>query len=631
MEANSIKNLPTLQELFNHNIFKIPDYQRGYSWENKHRTDLLEDLELIKEKKHYTGTVVIKGRGEKEGMGKTFQIYDIVDGQQRFTTLIILLSVIAEEMKDIEHVNAPIISDNIITTYIKERGMDEPSIYKLELDEYNNTYFKEAIIEGNKGVEQFIESHKHLDDAKSQFKNYLDIQRRGTIPTLSDEEYFNFLNNLVKKITKSLVFTLYEVEDDAEVGVIFEVMNDRGKPLSELEKVKNYLIYLTGRISEDHDTEDLVRTINENWKIILENLSIAGMSKNSDEDRFLRLNYIINYYSDMKAIVRDGDKISINSQLADIHKQLKYYFKKYERNEDYGKCYNEMEEYIYSLKSMSYRLRDILNPSYHKAFPTINDKKMRIELSVPFSQINRLEVQSNILVLAVSIYEKFIDQPEKLLDLMKLCEILAFRVYYIWGKMASKLQTRIYRISCDIYRDDMNYFDIKSEIKSILEKVAPANEIEYELTLYNDLYGWKGIRYFLYEYERYRCLQEIDGEPSLTWEHLQSKVKKETIEHILPQTIRGVNHVKYWTELFTEIEHSENVCRLGNLVLSLCSPIVLNKGFDIKKDCYKNSKWLTERDLANFDKWTIDEINQREKELIRFAINRWTTDDEKND
>ena len=61
----------------------------------------------------------------------------------------------------------------------------------------------------------------------------------------------NFFIHLIDKLTQSLIFTLYKVEDDAEVGVIFEVMNDRGKPLSELEKVKNYLIYLTGKISED--------------------------------------------------------------------------------------------------------------------------------------------------------------------------------------------------------------------------------------------------------------------------------------------------------------------------------------------------------------------------------------------
>lgn len=618
-----MKNLPTLQELFNHNIFKVPDYQRGYSWENRQRDDLLEDLELIRDKKHYTGTIVIKEQGEREGLGKTFKIYDVVDGQQRFTSLIILLNTIVKEMEDLKTENAPEIADIIKKTYIKEKGIDGPSIYKLELDEDNNSYFKDTIIENKKGIEQTIESHKRLANAKKQFESYLVAIKHGNWPALSEEEYFRLLNQLLNKISQSLVFTLYEVEDDAEVGVIFEVMNDRGKPLSELEKVKNYLIYLTGKISDGYDADDLVKKINENWKTILQNLSLAGMSKNSDEDRFLRMNYIINNYSDMKSIVKDGKKISINSQLADIHKQLKDYFKIYQRNEDYDKCYTEIEAYIDSLTSMSRRLRDILNPEVQQAFPTIDDERIKRELSVTFSQIGRLEVQSNILVLAVSLYEKFIDQPINLLKLMQLIEILAFRIYYMWEYKASKLQTRIYRLSCDIYQNKKTYSQLITEINEILEEESPTSEIPEVLTTNEDYYEWKGLKYFLYEYERYKCLQEIDEEPELTWDHLKNKQKKETIEHILPQTILGINEVKYWTIRFDTDNHSKNVKRLGNLTLSTFNSGASNRGFDEKKEYYKRSKWLIERDIVNYDEWTIDEIDKREKELIAFAINRW--------
>ncbi|WP_292613419.1 DUF262 domain-containing HNH endonuclease family protein [Methanobacterium sp. BAmetb5] len=622
-----MKNLPTLQELFNHNIFKVPDYQRGYSWENRHREDLLEDLDLIRDKKnHYTGTIVIKEKGKREGLAKTFTIYDVVDGQQRFTSLIILLNSIANEMEDLKYETSLEIADIIKQTYIKEKSRDGPSIYKLELDDDNNSYFRDAIIENKKGVEKTIESHKRLANAKKQFTSYLVSKRFGNFPPLTEEEYFQLLNRLLDKISQSLVFTLYEVEDDAEVGVIFEVMNDRGKPLSELEKVKNYLIYLTGRISEGLDADDLVKRINESWKVILENLSLAGMSKNSDENRFLRLNYIINYYSKMRTIVKDGKKISINSQLADIHKQLKDYFKKYERNEEYDKCYSEMEEYIDSLKSMSARLRDILNPDVPQAFPNIEDEKIKRNLLVTFSQIGRLEVQSNILVLAVSLYEKFIDQPQRLLKLMQLSEILAFRIYYLWGYMASKLQTRLYKLSCDIYQGKKNYSQIYSEINNILEHEAPEFEIESKLTSNDDFYEWKGLRYFLYEYERFKCRKEINEEPELTWDHLKNKMKKETIEHILPQTIVGSSgEIKYWTERFTTSEHIKNVRRLGNLTLSTTHIGASNKGFDNKKEYYKTSKWFIERDLIKYREWKIDEIDHREKELIAFAMNRWST------
>ena len=64
---------------------------------------------------------------------------------------------------------------------------------------------------------------------------------------------------------------------------------------------------------------------------------------------------------------------------------------------------------------------------------------------------------------------------------------------------------------------------------------------------------------------------------------------------------------------------------MGNLTLSIYNKNVSNKGFDDKKTYYKKSKWRTERELTKIDEWSIDAINQREKEMIAFAINRWST------
>lgn len=617
-----MKGLPNLQKLFNSSAFKIPDYQRGYSWENTHRDDLLEDLELMRDKDHYTGTVVLKENGEIKALSGKYSIFDIVDGQQRFTSLVILLNCISKGLSTINNADAKEIAKNITKNYIKEKGRQGNTIYKLELDSDNNEYFRDHIIEGKMGVEQKIKSHINLQDAQKQFQDYLNNYK-----TENEEEYFNFLSDLFDKITTSLIFTKYEVEDDAEVGVIFEVMNDRGKPLSELEKVKNFLIYLTRRISSDQESDQLVNKINNSWKTILENLSLAGMSKNDDEDRFLRLNYIINFYSDLKTINKDTKKISINSQLADIHKQLKEYFKVFEKENQYEKCYAEIEEYVSSLTSMSSKLRDILYPTNNNAFSDI-DSIIKGDLTVECSKIGRLNIQSNILVLIVSAYERFISEPEKLFNLIKASEILAFRLYYLWGYMSSKAQTKIYKLACDIYNERIDYNSILNLIYKLLEDYAPEESIENKLSdsLIN-YYDWKGLRYFLYEYEIYKCFKEINSYPEITWSHLSSMRKQETIEHILPQTIINDSgkKIEYWTQRFNNLEHSKNLNRLGNLTLSeVCNKIISNNGFDLKKKCYEtNSKWHIEKELAKYDEWTVREIKSRENELIKFAKERW--------
>ena len=611
-----MKNLPTLQDLFNNSVFKIPNYQRGYSWETQQRTDLLEDLELINNKGHYTGTIVLKENSSVKGLGKIYNKFDIVDGQQRFTSILILLDSIAKELRRLKNEEAVEIADGIISIYIKEKMLGGGYIYKLELDEENDDYFKSAIIEDDTGINRKIKSHQNLYNAKNEFQFYLDQQKEQV------EDYFDYLCSMIEKITQSLIFTLYKVEDNAEVGVIFEVMNDRGKPLSELEKVKNYLIYLTSKSSKDEiAVENLVKKINNYWKEILENLAIARLTRNDDEDRFLRLNYIINFYSDIKVKKIKGRRISKTSQLTNIYKRLKSYFKELERNGEFEKCYNEIDRYVTSLKNTSIKLRDINNPEFEFAFQNIPDE-FKDNIKNICLQVGRLDIRSNILVLLVSIYEKFIDKPDKIIELMRLCEAFAFRVYYMAGWRSYSGQDRLYSISCDIYKGRMNYREVINEIHDLTTDYAPSSNIKEYLTYYSNYYDWNGLKYFLFEYERFKCLKEINKEPKLTWEHLKHEKRQDSIEHILPQTIAKV---EYWNEKFDGTEHEENIGRLGNLTLTTGSENskLSNHDFETKKKIYKDSVWHINQEIANYNEWTIEMIDKRENDLIKFAIERW--------
>lgn len=92
-----------IQEVFGTNIYQIPDYQRGYAWEETQIKDLLEDLENVEnDKTHYTGTIVIVKNGEKRQAGESFAVYDVIDGQQRLSTIVILLHCLHEEFEEID-------------------------------------------------------------------------------------------------------------------------------------------------------------------------------------------------------------------------------------------------------------------------------------------------------------------------------------------------------------------------------------------------------------------------------------------------------------------------------------------------------------------------------------------------
>lgn len=82
--------IPTFQELVRNRVFKVPDYQRGYSWEEEHVRDLLEDIETIDGRDHYMSTVVLKKQKKEDGQTVKkkesyrgeYPIFEIVDGQQ---------------------------------------------------------------------------------------------------------------------------------------------------------------------------------------------------------------------------------------------------------------------------------------------------------------------------------------------------------------------------------------------------------------------------------------------------------------------------------------------------------------------------------------------------------------------
>jgi hypothetical protein len=80
---------------------------------------------------------------------------------------------------------------------------------------------------------------------------------------------------------------------------------------------------------------------------------------------------------------------------------------------------------------------------------------------------------------------------------------------------------------------------------------------------------------------------------------------------------------KFWCDRFTPEQHKANLGRLGNLTLTENNTLLYNHGFDVKKKIYANSRWEIERELATFSDWRPVEIDEREKQVVAFAKQRW--------
>jgi len=303
--------LQPLSLLFQNKLFRIPDYQRGYAWQQPQLVDFWDDLTNLQEGRyHYTGLLSLKVLKSAETkrwgsdlwmVDKGFKPCHIVDGQQRLTTFIILLNEIVEFTRmlddnsgksDDEIVIGYDTLKDVVTKYICQRRPPNNQIttylFGYEVDNPSADYLRYRIFnEPYSGTVNETYYTKNLKFAKSFF--------RENLSALYGAEGTEGLNNLYLKLTLRLMFNIHEIADDYDVFVAFETMNNRGKKLTNLELLKNRLIYLTTLYSDakfdELDKSNLRGQINDAWKEVYYQLGRNEKTPLSD-DEFLRAHWI---------------------------------------------------------------------------------------------------------------------------------------------------------------------------------------------------------------------------------------------------------------------------------------------------------------------------------------------------
>jgi len=294
-----MNDLVSLSELFDKRIYRIPDYQRGYAWTTNQLEDFWDDLNnLTEDRFHYTGMLSLKLLGKDVWdnwdeerwiiRDKGYNAFHVVDGQQRLTTFVILVSSIIKcaSSNDILYLNSDDIED-IKSRYIVEFKKPEKllSAYKFgyESDNPSFEYLRYEIL-GESQSKTLLETFYtlNLENAKKYFDE--------KVAELYKNKGLDELESLFRKLVNRMHFNIHYIDDDFDVFVAFETMNNRGKKLSNLEILKNRLIYLTtiypDVISKD-EKDSLRKKINEAWKEVYYQL---GRNKNNplNDDEYLR-------------------------------------------------------------------------------------------------------------------------------------------------------------------------------------------------------------------------------------------------------------------------------------------------------------------------------------------------------
>ena len=610
-----MNNVVSLDELFHKRLFRVPDYQRGYSWEHQQIREFLEDLELLTDSRyHYTGTVVLHESDDKKPRmdtdGNAYALVDIVDGQQRLTTIVMVLDEIRRALSTFSDTSKGL-SQGIVKNFVSTQEINGQPLFKLSLNSDTDHFFRNSILAEEPGVEgPQITSERHLAEAKKQIAEYI-----GAKSDPGEGNGEDWLRSLYKKLATQLRFSLYEVEDEAEVGVIFEVMNDRGKPLTDLEKVKNYLLHVSTSLVFSND---LGNAVNSAWAEILRQLMSAGLVSSDDEDRLLRSHWLAYHNPQLR---RWQGSRSVKQRFG-----LRNYAGRHQE------LLNDLLAYTEGLRESSIIFSDAYQPNRTDAFASFkSDSKARAEVVDWSTKLRRTGYLATFLPLLIAVRRWWPEDPDKYLRVLKLCETFAFRVYR-WSEYRSNSgQPTIFRLAFELATMARTYEETLQAFKGHLAYWCRNDNFndEHSGGDPNVWYRWGGLRYFLYEYETALASQQ-GASPVVPWGELTSRDLKETVEHILPQSI---SNQPYWKDRFNRHQHQSYVHDLGNLTLTKHNSYYQNKPFPDKRGsvtaeghCYAKSPFFVERQLTELDDWNAAAIDQRRGRFLEWARGRWAVE-----
>ena len=206
-------------------VFDIPVFQRSYAWEDKNLQDLWEDLEYLDDsKRHYFGTVLLKDSGKvAETDFETLKRFDVIDGQQRLTTISILLGEIISQLE----------ADNIGSegslVNLREKYLRYNSYYRLnppgsEPGGDGNFFHRYVVDDDYDESEAGTHSQRRIVAARKFFRKRISKEMKRSTAEVNPTE---FLRQLMRKVS-NLQLIEYQVETDADAIRIFETVNDRG-------------------------------------------------------------------------------------------------------------------------------------------------------------------------------------------------------------------------------------------------------------------------------------------------------------------------------------------------------------------------------------------------------------------
>lgn len=563
--------------------YAIPVYQRAYSWEEKQWDEFLEDLkEATKSDNHYFFGNVLLEKSNNE-------VSDIIDGQQRVTTIIIFARALCNELQNRAKTETlkSNMSNKEFIQYIQEDYLINRNKPKLEAVEYDRDYFRDFIIKGDSAKhEPQTPSQERIKKAKEFFEKKLKDTKN-----FSTDNLLAIFEAMEK--AELIQITFKEKKDSV---LMFELQNNRGKDLTNMEKLKSYLayqIYTYCGEEAENKLDDITKVFESIYRLLRD--------IETDEDS------ILNYFNISKS--NFGFTYRENDNTKNYKMELKNIKMPKEK-------IAWIDEYVKELKN---------------AF--VDFKEFEKSQSIYGIYLRHLDVKP-IYPLVIKAYRLFREDKETLEQVFKALEIIAFR--HKLTKRGADLASRLNSVIKD--------FDSISNLVNGLKKVCGEEEwywgdneiINNSLVIAYRNYEKEqdkkksALPYLLMRYEN--ALRSKDAKTSgykFTLEDIESL----QIEHIAPQTETidksGKRKASGYCNYDKEFDELYINC-IGNLLLIAGShnASIGNEPFNKKLESYETSPLAQHREVKNFvvnkGIWDKDAIDKRHEVLENFVLETWS-------
>ena len=564
-------------------LFEIPIFQRGYAWEKENLRDLWDDLYYLGDREHYFGTILVKKADKTTVAGlKTFDHFEVIDGQQRLTTTIILLRELISQIKEFGDEEMSDQASKLEENYI----VYPPHYNKLTIGGDDKSFFRDSILAGTSATAPQTRAQERLRSAQTFFRDQFNQRREQ-----EDDQYLDFLGKFKSRIDRLQVM-LYIVPSNAEAVRMFETVNDRGRPLTNLEKTKSILMYASYLVVDDPTTLDtLLSDLNDHFS------EIYKCFKDIEEELGLR---------DAGEIQRYHHIFFIGSK--DSHKHMRVL-----KDLLMGKSREDPEDCERFIRSYASNLR--------QAFDTMRDiGRRRRDGSALGSTIHRLFLVGrvgNLYPLLIAAWQKFGKDSQRK-EILRLFEAFVFRVYRVVRRYSHTGRSGLNWWARQVHGGHLAFGDFLQGLRELTLDWASDDTFRRELSgthCYGSL-GTGTIKYLLAQYEN-KLRAKSDEPLSVPLKEILSS-EYET-EHILPQHPAGGLGEEEMAA------HQEIVHRLGNLTIAskAWNRSMSNRPFEEKKEYYGNSILRVQRDLQEWEEWNESSIQERGATIIDFALERW--------